>query len=153
MYCILFVMYIVCIVYCMYCIMYVLYPLSFNAILNDNKMTLLVIIFYPLFVPVTTWNLPHTHSFLIFTVENLDVVVIWVSLSATATPIHYKQTEAAKKEREIPPYNGWGSEEDSRANCLKLIAQAPKRDFIKFMKKDRWSPGLASELYLINCSL
>lgn len=40
-------------------------------------------------------------------------------------------------EREIPPYNGWGSEEDSRANCQKLIAQAPKRDFIKFMKKDR----------------
>ncbi|XP_063693054.1 EF-hand domain-containing family member C2-like [Bolinopsis microptera] len=56
---------------------------------------------------------------------------------AKNTPIHYKQTEAAKIEREIPPYNGWGSEEDSRANCLKLIAQAPKRDFIKFMKKDR----------------
>lgn len=53
------------------------------------------------------------------------------------TPIQYKGLEASKMDREMPPYNGWGSEEDSRANCLKLIAQAPKRDFIKFMKKDR----------------
>jgi len=52
-------------------------------------------------------------------------------------PIHYKAGEVAAIEREIPPYNGWGSEEDSRANCIKLIAQAPKRDFSKFMQKDR----------------
>ena len=71
-----------------------------------------------------------------------------ISSTAKNTPIHYKQTEAAKIEREIPPYNGWGSEEDSRANCLKLIAQAPKRDFIKFMKKDRWVTADISTLNL-----
>jgi len=59
-------------------------------------------------------------------------------------PIVYKMSEEMKQEREIPPYNGWGSEEDSKANCLKLIAQAPKRDFIKFMKKDR--QGLESHV-------
>ena len=52
-------------------------------------------------------------------------------------PIVYKGQPGAKPDREIPPYNGWGSEEDSKANCLKLIAQAPKRDFTKFMMKDR----------------
>ena len=55
-----------------------------------------------------------------------------------SSPLHYKAGEVAAIEREIPPYNGWGSEEDSRANCIKLIAQAPKRDFSKFMQKDRY---------------
>ena len=41
--------------------------------------------------------------------------------------------------REVPPYEGFqiGSEEDSLANCLNLIPKPPKRDFIKFMEKDR----------------
>ena len=40
---------------------------------------------------------------------------------------------------ETPPYTGFqiGSEEDSLANCLDLIPKPPKRDFIKFMEKDR----------------
>ncbi|TGZ60658.1 hypothetical protein CRM22_008410 [Opisthorchis felineus] len=39
--------------------------------------------------------------------------------------------------RENPPYNGWGSEEDSLANCKSLIPVAPKADFVKFMTKDK----------------
>lgn len=52
-------------------------------------------------------------------------------------PINYEETKAAQKEREMPPYNGFGSEEDSLCNCLSLIAKPPRRDFIKFMEKDR----------------
>ncbi|VEL29042.1 unnamed protein product [Protopolystoma xenopodis] len=37
-----------------------------------------------------------------------------------------------------PPYNGWGSEEDSLANCHSLIPVPPQRDFVKFMAKDRF---------------
>jgi len=66
-------------------------------------------------------------------------------------PIVYRSEPGAKPDREIPPYNGWGSEEDSKANCLKLIAQAPKRDFIKFMMKDR--QGLDSHVLRYFASL
>ena len=38
---------------------------------------------------------------------------------------------------EIPPYNGFGGEEDSLGNCFKLIPEPPKGDFVKFMLKDR----------------
>jgi len=52
-------------------------------------------------------------------------------------PIEYKDLPKPKKDREMPPYNGFGSEEDSLCNCLSLIAKPPRRDFIKFMEKDR----------------
>lgn len=42
-----------------------------------------------------------------------------------------------QKAREIPPYNGFGSEEDSLCSCMGLIPKPPQRDFIKFMEKDR----------------
>lgn len=40
--------------------------------------------------------------------------------------------------REIPPYNGFGSEEDSLATCLSLRPKPTRRDFKKFMEKDRY---------------
>ncbi|VDL98195.1 unnamed protein product [Schistocephalus solidus] len=36
-----------------------------------------------------------------------------------------------------PPYNGWGSDEDSLANCKGLIPKPPPKDFVKFMEKDK----------------
>ncbi|VDP29253.1 unnamed protein product [Echinostoma caproni] len=45
---------------------------------------------------------------------------------------------------ETPPYNGWGSEEDSLANCKGLIPIPPKGDFRKFIEKDR--QGLESNI-------
>ena len=53
-------------------------------------------------------------------------------------PIDYKSAKPAPQPREMPPYNGFGSEEDSLCNCLSLIPKPPKRDFIKFMDKDRY---------------
>ena len=52
-------------------------------------------------------------------------------------PIKYKADPSSAPSREIPPYNGFGSEEDSLCSCLSLIPKPPKRDFIKFMEKDR----------------
>lgn len=40
-------------------------------------------------------------------------------------------------DREIPPYNGWGSLADSEANCLSLIPKPPHRDINKFLTLDR----------------
>jgi len=39
--------------------------------------------------------------------------------------------------REMPPFNGFGSEEDSLCSCKGLLPKPPKKDFIKFMEKDR----------------
>lgn len=37
----------------------------------------------------------------------------------------------------MPPYNGFGSEEDSLSSCQSLLPKAPQKDFRKFMEKDR----------------
>jgi len=52
-------------------------------------------------------------------------------------PVQYKAPPGAKQDKEIPPYNGFGGEEDSLGNCFKLIPEPPKGDFVKFMLKDR----------------
>ena len=36
----------------------------------------------------------------------------------------------------LPPYNGFGSLEDSKQSCLSLIPQPPKKDFIKMLEND-----------------
>ncbi|KPI95568.1 PREDICTED: EF-hand domain-containing family member C2-like [Papilio xuthus] len=40
-------------------------------------------------------------------------------------------------ERKLPPWNGYGSYEDSAENCRTVEPKAPHRDFIKFLHKDR----------------
>ncbi|XP_066140061.1 EF-hand domain-containing family member C2-like [Euwallacea fornicatus] len=41
------------------------------------------------------------------------------------------------KKRELPPWNGFGSYEDSAQNCLTVEPKAPHRDFKKFLLYDR----------------
>jgi len=36
----------------------------------------------------------------------------------------------------IPPYNGFGSIDDTVQNCLSLVPQPPKKDFIKMLEND-----------------
>jgi hypothetical protein len=45
------------------------------------------------------------------------------------------EVEQAPK-REFPPWNGFGSEEDSLGNCTSLISKAPKKDFIKMLANE-----------------
>ncbi|XP_068987000.1 EF-hand domain-containing family member C2-like isoform X1 [Bombus flavifrons] len=42
-----------------------------------------------------------------------------------------------KVERYIPPYNGFGSYEDSLGNCFSVIPQPPKTDVVKFLRYDK----------------
>ncbi|XP_058116379.1 EF-hand domain-containing family member C2 [Anopheles ziemanni] len=44
-----------------------------------------------------------------------------------------------RTERELPPFNGWGSHEDSEGNCLTLEPKPPRIDFRKFIAYDRCS--------------
>ena len=65
------------------------------------------------------------------------MTLIIIIFSDDFSPLNCKQSQDAKRGREVPPYNGWGSEEDSLCSCMALLPKPPKRDFIKFMEKDR----------------
>lgn len=41
-----------------------------------------------------------------------------------------------KIQMSIPPHNGFGSLQDSMQNCLSLVPQPPKKDFIKMLEND-----------------
>lgn len=52
------------------------------------------------------------------------------------TPIQVKQPPSQSIQQELPPYNGFGSLEDSKQSCLSLVPQPPKKDFIKMLEND-----------------
>ncbi|XP_053168976.1 EF-hand domain-containing family member C2 isoform X2 [Hemicordylus capensis] len=60
------------------------------------------------------------------------------------TPVPYKAPPLPKIERKYPPYNGFGSEEDSLCSCVGLLPKPPQKDFKKFLEKDR--QGLESNI-------
>lgn len=50
---------------------------------------------------------------------------------------HQPITVTPPKERELPPWNGFGSYEDSAQNCVSVELKAPFKNFKKFLKYDR----------------
>ena len=75
--------------------------------------------------------------------KSLNKLRIWIVkdqlsvVSVEFTPIAFRQEDGSRIQREFPPYNGFGSEEDSLCSCMGLLPKPPKRDFIKFMERDR----------------
>lgn len=65
---------------------------------------------------------------------------------ANFEPVQYDKVEygGRRLERTNPPYNGFGSEEDSLASCNKMIPEPPKKDFVKWIQYDR--NGLESNI-------
>jgi len=53
--------------------------------------------------------------------------------------VEVKEPTISVPKRDYPLFEGFqiGSEEDTLANCIDLIPKPPRKDFIKFMKKDR----------------
>ena len=49
-------------------------------------------------------------------------------------PVYVKPNEPPIIKHEVPPYNGWGSEEDSLASCMSLVPTAVQRDMLRFME-------------------
>lgn len=41
------------------------------------------------------------------------------------------------EQKTMPPFNGWGSYEDSEGNCIGIEPKAPKIDFRKFLCYDK----------------
>ncbi|KAI8033054.1 hypothetical protein M5D96_014192 [Drosophila gunungcola] len=59
----------------------------------------------------------------------------------TPLPIPTRKDDCAdhrKGERILPPFNGWGSYEDSVGNCISVEPKPPRSDFRKFIKYDRF---------------
>lgn len=52
-------------------------------------------------------------------------------------PTQVKSSGDFKREFEYPPWNGWGSFEDSEGNCVGLEPQAPRINFKKFLEYDK----------------
>jgi hypothetical protein len=50
--------------------------------------------------------------------------------------IPLEKDEPVKLEHELPPYNGFGSVEDSLGSCKYLVLQPPKKDFIKMLENE-----------------
>ena len=54
----------------------------------------------------------------------------------------------------LPPYNGFGSLEDSKQSCLSLVPQPPKKDFIKMLENDgkvlRFAAVMVSSTVIVN---
>ncbi|XP_031437343.1 EF-hand domain-containing protein 1 isoform X2 [Clupea harengus] len=56
-------------------------------------------------------------------------------LPLNPVPVEKKAQKDTKK-HVIPPYNGWGSLEDSLQNCLYFIPEPPKKDLMKLLEND-----------------
>ena len=56
---------------------------------------------------------------------------------ALPIPGRGKFENGERKEFSFPPYNGWGSYEDSEGNCLALEPHKPKINFKNFLKFDK----------------
>ncbi|XP_060762526.1 EF-hand domain-containing protein 1-like [Neoarius graeffei] len=54
----------------------------------------------------------------------------------TLKPLPLEKRPEQDCKRVIPPYNGFGSLEDSLQNCRNLIPQPPKKDLIKLLEND-----------------
>ncbi|XP_051951704.1 EF-hand domain-containing protein 1 [Xyrauchen texanus] len=51
-------------------------------------------------------------------------------------PVTVQTSTQRDSKKVIPPYNGFGSLEDSLQNCLSLIPEPPKKDVIKLLEND-----------------
>ena len=51
-------------------------------------------------------------------------------------PVDVTERKGEAPDQVIPPYNGFGSLEDTLQSCLSLIPQPPKKDFIRMLEND-----------------
>jgi hypothetical protein len=78
-------------------------------------------------------------------IDNFDPIVLPLRHPATnpdPNPAPAGNSQAGKQidpvtGRLLPPYNGFGSEEDSLGSCIALVPKPPKKDFKKLMKDTR----------------
>lgn len=50
----------------------------------------------------------------------------------------YYEYRKKKQDQELPPFNGWGTHEDSESNCKGIELKPPHIDFSKFINYDKY---------------
>ncbi len=81
-------------------------------------------------------SLPVFHAYVWLNVCVFDVFFL-CGFTEDFTPVSFRASLPPKPAREVPPYNGFGSEEDSLCSCQGLLLKPPQKDFKKLMEKDR----------------
>ncbi|XP_013383143.1 EF-hand domain-containing protein 1-like [Lingula anatina] len=75
--------------------------------------------------------------FLIYDCDNFTKAFFYQNFGISDFPtVDVKGRAKDVPKMEIPPYNQFGSLEDSLQSCLSLIPQPPKKDFIKMLEND-----------------
>lgn len=75
--------------------------------------------------------------FLVYDCDNFTKAFFYHNFGMTEFPsVDVEQRLRDLPKMEIPPYNNFGSMEDSLQSCLSLIPQPPKKDFIKMLEND-----------------
>jgi hypothetical protein len=59
-------------------------------------------------------------------------------LSIDQKPVELKKEEPPKYIHKIPPYNGYGSEEDSLGYVYNLLPKVPKKNINKMFAEDKY---------------
>jgi hypothetical protein len=63
-----------------------------------------------------------------FFAENMDIE------PSQMMPIPFETRVHERLEQPMPPYNGFGTVEDSIGSCKYLVLKPPKKDFIKILE-------------------
>jgi hypothetical protein len=79
-------------------------------------------------------------EFFVYDMDNFTKAFYYQNMGVTDfTPLKEEQVFEPKSQyprMEIPPYNGYGTLEDSLQNCLYLVPEPPKKDYIKLMENE-----------------
>jgi hypothetical protein len=78
-------------------------------------------------------------NFVIYDMDNFTKAFYYQNLGITDfEPLNDENVVGGRQQphakMEIPPYNGYGSLEDSLQNCLHLVPEPPKKDYIKLLE-------------------
>jgi len=83
-------------------------------------------------------------KFLIYDCDDFTRQFYAKNFNMTQAPACFQKNEQLPTDKpgpsvvnSIPPYNGFGSLEDSLQNCLSLVPQPPKKDHIKMLENDK----------------
>ncbi len=82
-----------------------------------------------------------SRNFTVYDMDNFTKAFYYQNFGETEfTPINDENVVGAQpkphNKMEIAPYNGYGSLEDSLQNCLYLVPEPPKKDYIKLMENE-----------------
>lgn len=89
----------------------------------------------PLYFKIGSTILIYGRRFLVYNMDDFTKNYYRKCYNITDfTPLDVTVAQPKLPEKFIPPYNGWGTLEDSLQNCMSFMPQPPKADFVKALE-------------------